>query len=90
MNEATMGKKGYHNLEGGHPIVPRGWHMAKIAFRVFSILLCSAAIGIQVPTALRYKAEADRLQLDYNAVIDMAITVAPPVSPYSPYTPHTT
>jgi hypothetical protein len=75
-----MGVKGYHDLDRGSPLVSRGWHNTKLALRIFSILLCSAAIGIQVPTALRYKTEANRLQIDYDAAVDIAITIAPPVS----------
>jgi hypothetical protein len=74
-----MGKPGYHDLERGTPLVSRGWHIAKIVLRVFSILLCCGAIGLEVPTALKYKEEADRLQLEYSTIVDIAITVGPPV-----------
>lgn len=75
-----MGKTGYHDLDRGTPLVSRGWHITKIVLRVFSILVCCTAIGLEVPTALRYKEEADRLQLEYSATVDIAITVGPPVS----------
>ncbi|KAH8909054.1 hypothetical protein BR93DRAFT_977141 [Coniochaeta sp. PMI_546] len=74
-----MGRTGYHDLDRGTPLVSRGWHIAKIILRVFSILLCCGAIGLEVPTALKYKEEADRLQLEYNTIVDIAITVGPPL-----------
>ncbi|OIW29639.1 hypothetical protein CONLIGDRAFT_643724 [Coniochaeta ligniaria NRRL 30616] len=74
-----MGKAGYHDLDRGTPLVSRGWHIAKIVLRVFSILLSCGAIGLEVPTALKYKEEANRLQLDYDSVVDIAITVGPPL-----------